>query len=106
MHLRLEPAAPAPTVDLDPLSLALHASGPVAAVLFLLIAAAVGAWAIAVIKHRQLGRWIAAEDALDLAVAAASDPDELTRIAARHPDAPGAPVLAALARRRGEDDVL
>ncbi|MEZ4450799.1 MAG: MotA/TolQ/ExbB proton channel family protein [Nannocystaceae bacterium] len=104
MRLVVDPAA-VPTVDLDPLSLVLHASGPVAAVLGLLVAAAVGAWAITVIKHRQLGRWITAQRELDAALLADRG-EGLAAIARRHPDAPGAPVLLALAAREGEDDVL
>jgi len=99
-------APPPPIVDLDPLSLVLHSSGPVAAVLGLLVAAAVGAWAITVIKHRQLGRWVAAQRALDAAIAGASGGEALAAVARRHPEAPGAPVLLALCARAGEDDVL
>lgn len=105
MLLRLAPAGP-PTVDLDPLALVLHASGPVAAVLALLVAAAVGAWAITVIKHRQCGRWVAAQRELEAAVVGVADCEALAALARRHPDAPGAPVLLALCARRGEADLL
>lgn len=103
--LHFEPPA-SPTVDLDPLSLMLHASGPVAAVLWLLMLAAVGAWVIAVLKHRQLVRWTAAQRELDAAIVGVRDKAALAAVARRHPDAPGAPVLLALCARHGEQDVL
>lgn len=102
----MAPADPAPTVDLDPLSLVLHASGPVAAVLGILVAAAVGAWAITVIKRRQIVRWVAAQRELDAAIPGADGVPGLAALARQHPDAPGAPVLLALCAREGEDDVL
>lgn len=93
-------AAAAPTVDLDPATLVLQASGPTALILATLLGAAAAAIVITVVKHRQLQRWVAAEGELERAVlralAEGGDAAGLASLAERHPDAPGAEVLRAL----------
>ncbi|MCB9752972.1 MAG: MotA/TolQ/ExbB proton channel family protein [Myxococcales bacterium] len=101
-----EPAAPPPIVELDPLSLVVNASGPVAAVLWLLVAAAIAAWVITILKLRQHGRWRAAEEELELATVGRADAPSLAAAADAHPDAPGAPVLRQLCKRAREPDAL
>jgi biopolymer transport protein TolQ len=54
----------------------------------------------------QLGRWVAAQRALDAALVGVAGGEELVAIARQHPEAPGAPVLLALCAREGEHDVL
>ncbi|MCA9691121.1 MAG: MotA/TolQ/ExbB proton channel family protein [Nannocystaceae bacterium] len=93
-------------VELDPLSLALGASGPVLVVLWLLMLAAVATWVIIVVKARQLRRWREAEAALDRALARRVGPARLAAIAREHPDAPGARVLAALCTCPREQELL
>ena len=84
------------TLELEPLALVTHASGPVALVLWLLVLASVAVWVIAVLKARQLRRWETAAAAFDAAVAGATGTAELTRVCESHPDALGAGVLRAL----------
>lgn len=95
-----------PAIDLDPLSLMFGASGPVAVVLLALVAAAVGAWIITVLKLRQHRRWQDAQRQLDAALAGARDCDALAAAARNNPDALGSSVVLALCARRSEPDVL
>jgi biopolymer transport protein TolQ len=95
------PAAPAAEViDLDPVSLVLHASGPVFVVVWALIVASVAVYFIAVLKVLQLRRWSAAERRFEREAATADDAPTLIDIAHAHKDAPGARVVRALEKRR------
>ncbi|MEX1362759.1 MAG: MotA/TolQ/ExbB proton channel family protein [Nannocystaceae bacterium] len=92
--------------ELDPTSLVLGATGPVAVVLWSLIAAAVAAWVLIVVKDRQLRRWRAAERRFEAALSGPRAIEEIVRLCAEHDEAPGARVVAALCRRHQEADVL
>ncbi|MCA9653382.1 MAG: MotA/TolQ/ExbB proton channel family protein [Myxococcales bacterium] len=88
------------------MSLVLHASGPVAVVLWTLVGAAVAAWVLIVVKDRQLRRWRAAERAFERALQGPRSLAQIVELCERHQDAPGARVVAALCRRHREPDVL
>jgi len=105
--LGLTEAPPAPAVvDLDPMSLVIHASGPIAVVLWSLVLAALAAWVIIAIKDRQLRRWKRDERAFEDALTGSLDLRAIEALCQRHPEAPGAIVMAALCRRHAERDVL
>jgi len=99
------PAA-AQTIELDPVSLILNASGPVFIVVWLLIVAAVLVWFIAVLKLLQLRRWRIAERKFESDAIKAQDADTLFDIARHHGDAPGARVVFELQKRRDNPKVL
>jgi biopolymer transport protein TolQ len=88
--------APAP---LDPMSLVLHASGPVFLVVWSLVAAAALVWVIAVLKLLQVRRLSRAERRFEAEAAMAPDADALFLLSRRHGEAPGARVVQELARR-------
>jgi biopolymer transport protein TolQ len=92
------PGAP---VDLDPVSLVLHASGPVFVVVWSLVAAAAGVWIIAVLKLLQVRRLSNAERRFEEEASSATSAEALFELSQRHADAPGARVVLELARRAG-----
>jgi biopolymer transport protein TolQ len=94
-------AAQAVPINLDPVSLVLHASGPVFVVVWGLVAAALVVWTITVLKLLQLTRLSAAERRFEAESVQAVSADQLFSLSRRHPDAPGARVVLALARRAG-----
>jgi biopolymer transport protein TolQ len=98
--------AAAVPIKLDPVSLVLHASGPVFVVVWSLVAAAALVWVIAVLKLLQVSRLSSAELRFEVEAAAASAPDELFALARRHGDAPGARVVLELAKRAGSPRLL
>jgi len=95
-----------PVEQLDPMSLLLGASGPVLLILWALLAAAAGSWFVIVIKLRQLSRWTAAEQQLELALGHGRSPDELEAACDRAGEALGAAVLRDLLAVRAEPDLL
>lgn len=97
-------SALAEPIKLDPLSLVLGASGPVFAVVWLLIAAAALVWVITVLKARQLSRWLQAERLFE--EEALAKLDKLEQVARHHPDAIGSQVVAALAQQRRHPEIL
>lgn len=88
-------------IKLDAISLVLHASGPVFAVVWSLVAAAVVVWVIAALKLLQLSRLSIAERAFEEQAAGATQADQLFVLARRNQDAPGARVVIALIPRAG-----
>jgi biopolymer transport protein TolQ len=92
-------------VALDPIAIILHASGPVFVVVWLLVAAAVAVWLIAVLKLLQLRRWAAAERDFEDAAARARTREELLALARQYADAPGARVVGTLAERNDDPAV-
>lgn len=104
----MQPQGPAggEVVDLDPISLIINASGPVFVVVWMLIAAAVLVWLIAVLKLLQLGRWRRAEDKFEEEVNRAETAYEMFDVATGHPEAPGARVVYALHRKLNTPEVL
>lgn len=91
-----------PSVELDPVSLILNASGPVLFVVVTLIAASAAVWVIAFLKLFQLARLAAAERRFEQEAAEARAADDLFRAAHKHGDAPGARVVLALAAGIGK----
>lgn len=100
------PPLPREVVDLDPLSLLLHASGPARVVSWALIVAAVVVWIAAVLALRRLGRLGRQEQAFASQAAVARGAPFLTEIARRHRDAPGARVVLAMAEGGGDPDLV
>jgi biopolymer transport protein TolQ len=98
-------AAPT-TVALDPISLLIHASGPVLAVNCVLITMAGGVWIIAVTKLLQLSRLGDAEHRFEHDARQATSAAQLFSLATQHKDAPGARVVLELSRRAGGDRLL
>jgi biopolymer transport protein TolQ len=96
----MQPEQTAPSVATGPIDLMLHSSGMVLIVLLLLIVASFAVWVIWFLKSFQLGRLRAAQARFEHESAAALSADQLFGLAARHPDAPGARVVAELARRQ------
>ncbi len=101
-----EGAAQAVAIKLDPVSLVLHASGPVFFVVWALIAAAAVVWVIAVLKLLQLARLSAAQRRFEAESAPIVSADHLFALARQHPDAPGARVVLALSKRGGSGKLL
>jgi biopolymer transport protein TolQ len=94
------PPAPTPTVaSLDPLSLVLHASGPIFIVVWGLVLCAALVWVIAVLKLLQLGRLARAERLFEEEAAHATDANHLFDLSRRHDEAPGARIVRELCRR-------
>jgi biopolymer transport protein TolQ len=95
-----------PGIELDPVSLVLHASGPVFVVVWSLVAAAILVWVIATLKLLQISRLSGAERAFEAEAALATDAGQLFALARRHADAPGARVTLELAKRAGSGKML
>lgn len=93
-------------IKLDPVSLVLHASGPVFIVVWTLVAAAALVWVIAVLKLLQVSRLSTAERRFELEAASCDAPEELYELARRHAEAPGARVVLELAKRSGTPKLL
>jgi biopolymer transport protein TolQ len=94
---RFDPVA----IKLDPVSLVLHASGPVFIVVWTLVIASIVVWVIAALKILQLSRLGAAQHNFEVETAQATRADQLYALARRHADAPGARVVMAIAPRAG-----
>lgn len=93
-------------IKLDPVSLVLEASGPVLVVVWLLIAASVLVWVIAILKVLQLGRLSSAETNFEREADQAADAEQLFALAGRHKEAPGARVVIELSKRTGDSRFL
>jgi biopolymer transport protein TolQ len=93
-------------IRLDPISLVLHASGPVFLVVWSLVAAAVVVWVITVLKLLQLSRLEAAQRRFESDATPAVNAHQLYTLARQHPEAPGARVVLELARRGGSEKLL
>jgi biopolymer transport protein TolQ len=88
-------------IKLDPVSLVIHASGPVFIVVWSLVAAALLVWVITALKLFQLRRLARAEQGFQAEAVQATSADQLFALSRRHGEAPGARVVAELARRSG-----
>jgi biopolymer transport protein TolQ len=93
-------------IKLDPVSLVLHASGPVFVVVWTLVAAAALVWVIAVLKLLQVSRLGAAQKRFEMEAAACRAPEELFAMARRHQEAPGGRVVLELSKRAGNAKLL
>lgn len=102
------PDAPAQAVPikLDPVSLVLHASGPVFIVVWSLVAAAILVWMIGIMKLLQLGRLRSAQRSFERDAERATSADQLFGLARRHASAPGGRVVLELAKRAGSGKLL
>ena len=99
------PIAAAP-IKLDPISLILHASGPVFLVVWGLMVAAVVVWVITVLKLIQLARLAEMQRNFEAEAAPIVSADSLFALAKRHGGAPGARVVLELAKRHGSGKLL
>lgn len=109
MKALLQQSAPAPEavpIQLDPVSLILHASGPVFVVVWTLILAAALVWVITVLKVLQIMRLSSMQAAFEKESAQAHSADQLFELARRHEAAPGARVVLELSRRAGSGKLL
>jgi len=97
--------APPAGIDLDPMSILLHASGPVRIVNWALIAAAVAVWLVAVLKLLQIGRLRSAERDFEAKAGQAHSADQLFEIARHHAEAPGARIVLALRQAASQSDL-
>jgi biopolymer transport protein TolQ len=88
-------------IHLDPISLVLHASGPVFLVVWGLVVAALAVWIITTLKLLQISRLSAAERRFEAEAAQATSADQLVALSRRHMDAPGARVVAEMSKRSG-----
>jgi biopolymer transport protein TolQ len=98
--------APVVPIKLDPLSLVLHASGPIFLVVWSLVAAALVVWVIAVLKLLQVTRLSAAERRFEAEAVQATSADQLFALSRLHGTAPGARVVQEIARRSGGQKVI
>lgn len=105
MFANTSAAAPV-AIKLDPVSLVVHASGPIFLVVWSLVAAALAVWVIAVLKLLQVRRLAAAERRFEAEAVQATSPDQLFALARQHEDAPGARVVQEIARRAGGAKVI
>ena len=88
-------------IKLDPVSLILHASGPVFIVVWTLVVASIVVWVIAALKILQLSRLSVAQRNFEAETAGATRGDQLYALARRHADAPGARAVMSIAPRAG-----
>jgi len=96
----MQPVQPAPSVVTGPIDLILRASGMVLGVLVLLMAASFAVWLIWFLKSFQLSRLRTAQEHFERDIHKAVSSEQLLALAARHPDAPGARVVAELGKRQ------
>ncbi len=106
MAMHLFASAPEVAVKLDPVSLVLHSSGPIFAVVWSLVAAAALVWLIAFLKLLQVSRLTSAEKRFEAASSRAVDADALFELSRLHPGAPGARVVTEIARRAGDQPLM
>ena len=90
---------PQKAIQLDPVTLLTHASGPVKLTVLLLIVASTLVWVIAVLKILQLARLRTAEAAFQKEAMRAASGGELFELAQNHRSAPGGRVVSWLAMR-------
>lgn len=93
-------------IKLDPVSLVVHASGPVFLVVWGLVFASVVVWIITILKLLQLSRLSSTQRAFEAESAPVVSADQLFALARRHPDAPGARVVLELSKRGGTGKLL
>lgn len=108
--LASQAAAPAKgkadTVNLNPVDLVLHSSGPVFVVFWLLVVMAALVWLISILKALQLARMRSALRAFEKEVFNLVDARDLFEAAGRHAGSPGGRVVLALSRRGGSLKIL
>ena len=90
----------------SPIEQALEGSGPVLAVLLMLVLMAGVGWVIAILKALQLGRMRSALHRFEKEVFNFVDAKDLFAVAQRSVDSPGGRVVLALSRRGGSEKIL
>ncbi len=95
----LQQPAPPKAIQLDPVTLLMHASGPVKVTVVLLLIASTMVWGITVLKLLQLARLRSAEAAFQREAMRANSGGELFELAQNHRSAPGGRVVSWLAMR-------
>jgi len=102
------PTAPAQAVaiKLDPVSLVLHATGPIFVVVWSLVLAAFVVWVIAALKLLQVRRLSTAERRFEAEAVQATSADQLFALSRQHDEAPGARVVQEIAKRSGNEKVF
>jgi biopolymer transport protein TolQ len=102
------PAVPGPSIpiNLDPVSLVVHASGPVFIVVWSLVGAAFLVWVIAALKLLQVRRLSRAERRFEAEAAQATSADQLFALSRQHDEAPGARVVLEIAKRAGGEKIF
>jgi biopolymer transport protein TolQ len=103
--MSIDPTTPA-AIKLDPVSLVMHASGPIFLVVWSLVVAALLVWVIAVLKLLQVSRLSAAERRFEAEAVQAQSADQLFALSRRHAEAPGARVVQEIARRSGGPKII
>lgn len=93
-------------VNLNPVDLVLHASGPVFVVFWLLVAMATLVWLIAILKAIQIGRMRSELHRFERDAFNVNDAGELFELARRQGGSPGARVVLTIARRGGTFKLL
>jgi biopolymer transport protein TolQ len=101
-----DPSVPVQAIKLDPVSLVVHASGPIFVVVWSLVVAALLVWIIAVLKLLQVARLSAAERRFEAEAVQATSADQLFALSRRHAEAPGARVVQEIARRSGGAKII
>jgi biopolymer transport protein TolQ len=104
--MSVDPTAPAQAIKLDPVSLVVHASGPIFLVVWSLVVAALLVWIIAVLKLLQVARLSRAERRFEAEAIQATSADQLFALSRRHAEAPGARVVQEIARRSGPPKMI
>jgi biopolymer transport protein TolQ len=94
------------SVNLNPVDMVLHSTGPVFVVFWLLVVMAAMTWAISIMKAFQLARLRGALRAFEREAFNLVDAKDLFETAARHQGSPGGRVVIALSRRGGSLKVL
>jgi biopolymer transport protein TolQ len=95
----LQEPAPPKAIQLDPVTLLTHASGPVKLTVLLLLIASTMVWVITVLKLLQLARLRSAEANFQREAMRVSSGGELFDLAQNHRTAPGGRVVSWLAMR-------
>ena len=93
-------------VNLNPVDLVLHASGPVFFVFWLLVAMATLVWLISILKAIQIGRMRSELHRFERDSFNIADAGELFELARRQGGSPGARVVLTIARRGGTAKLL
>ena len=93
-------------VNLNPVDLVLHSSGPVFVVFWMLVVMSALVWLIAILKALQFARMSGALRAFEKEAFNLVDAKDLFELARRHASSPGGRVVLALSRRGGSAKVL
>jgi biopolymer transport protein TolQ len=93
-------------VNLNPVDIVLHSSGPVFVVFWLLVAMSTLVWIIAILKAIQIARMRAALHAFERDAFHLVDANQLFELAKHHSGSPGGRVVLQLSKRGGSPKML